>query len=271
MTSYSVGHRPSAVGYMARRTAERNAQFALPHFSSGCSLLDCGCGPGSITLGLAAHVAPGHVTGIDREPTQVELARTNASVAGLNNVSFEVADVRSLPFADEQFDLVFCHTVLCHLANPEIAVSEMHRVLKRGGCIAIRDIIASRCIYWPESAKLLRGEALLQKVMLHAGADPDYGARLGCLLSNAGFSRVFMSASYDLPRTLEEKQAYFAGEGDLLENSDMGDVCVAQGWTSREELAEIAAEWRRFGARPDALFALPFGEAIGWKVATSGF
>jgi ubiquinone/menaquinone biosynthesis C-methylase UbiE len=266
MNKYSVGHRPSAIGYMARRTAERNAQFALPYFLSGSSLLDCGCGPGSITLGLARHVAPGHVTGIDLEPSQVELARANAREAGLGNTCFEVANVCSLPFADEQFDLVFCHTVLCHLANAETAVSEMHRVLKRGGCIAIRDIMASRCVYWPESAKLLRGEALLQKVISHAGGDPDCGATLGRLLHEAGFSRVFMSASYDLARTLEEKPSYFASEGNLVENSAMGDICVAQGWVSREELSEIAEEWRRFGNMPDTLFALPFGEAIGWKV-----
>jgi SAM-dependent methyltransferase len=156
--------------------------------------------------------------------------------------------------------------VLCHLANAATAISEMHRVLKCGGCIAVRDIIASRCIYWPESAELLRGEMLIEKVISHAGGDPDCGATLGRLLSDAGFSRVFMSASYDLPRTLEEKPGYFGSEGDLLENSAIGDICVAQGWTSQEELAEIAAEWRRFGDRPDALFALPFGEAIGWKV-----
>jgi SAM-dependent methyltransferase len=266
MTSYSVGHRPAAIGYMARRTAERNAQFALSHFSSGGSLLDCGCGPGSITLGLARHVAPGQVSGIDLEPSQVELARANAAEAGLSNVSFEVADVCLLPFADEQFDLVFCHTVLCHLANAETATSEMHRVLKRGGCIAIRDIIASRCIYWPESAKLLRGEVLLQKVIAHAGGDRDCGVRLGRLLSVAGFNDVFMSASYDLPRSLAEKRVYFASEGDLIENSAMGEACVAQGWASREELSEIAAEWRSFGNMPDTLFALPFGEALGWKM-----
>jgi SAM-dependent methyltransferase len=250
---------------MARRTVERNAQFALPYFSSGRSLLDCGCGPGSITLGLARHLAPGHVTGIDLESSQVELARANAREAGISNACFDVADVCSLPFADEQFDLVFCHTVLCHLANAEIAVSEMRRVLKPGGCIALRDIIASRCVHWPENDKLLRGEALIQKVISHAGGDPDCGVRLGRLLSQAGFSDVFTSASYDVPRTLAEKPAYFASEGDLLENSMIADASVAQGWATRNELAEIAAEWRRSGTMPDALFALPFGEAIGWR------
>ncbi|HTN96039.1 MAG TPA: hypothetical protein VL101_03595, partial [Nordella sp.] len=149
---------------------------------------------------------------------------------------------------------------------PARAIAEMRRVLRRGGCIAIRDIIASRCIYTPESAQLLRGEALMQKVILHAGGDPDRGAQLGRLLCEAGFRGVFMTASYDLARTPAEKPDYYACEGDLLRSSALADICLAQGWASEHELVEIAEEWRRFGNMSDTLFALPFGEAIGWKL-----
>jgi 2-polyprenyl-3-methyl-5-hydroxy-6-metoxy-1,4-benzoquinol methylase len=51
----------------ATRTASRQAAFALPYLRSGMNLLDVGCGPGTITLGLAQAVAPGHVTGIDHD------------------------------------------------------------------------------------------------------------------------------------------------------------------------------------------------------------
>jgi SAM-dependent methyltransferase len=265
MTSYSIGYQPAAVNYMVRRTVERNAQFALPHLASGCSLLDCGCGPGSITLGLAKRAAPGAVIGVDLEVSQVEIARASAEAEGLANVSFEVADIYALPFEDERFDMVFCHTVLCHLTKPERAISEMRRVLKPGGCIAVRDIIATGCLYWPKSQKILRGEALIQRVISHAGGDPDRGIALGRLLLEAGFSDVFLSASYDTARTLEEKRTCFRAEGALVENSAMSDIWLAQGWTRREELSEIAEEWRKFGDMPDTLFALPFGEAIGWK------
>jgi ubiquinone/menaquinone biosynthesis C-methylase UbiE len=50
---------------MVRRTVETNASFVPPHLRPGLSVLDCGCGPGSITVGLAGRVAPGQVVGID--------------------------------------------------------------------------------------------------------------------------------------------------------------------------------------------------------------
>jgi ubiquinone/menaquinone biosynthesis C-methylase UbiE len=53
---------------LTRRTAAREGAFFLPHLRPGMRVLDCGCGPGSITVGLAAAVAPGQAVGIDLEP-----------------------------------------------------------------------------------------------------------------------------------------------------------------------------------------------------------
>ena len=52
-------------GRLERRTAARSAAFLLPHLRPGMRLLDFGCGPGSITVGLAGVVAPGEVVGVD--------------------------------------------------------------------------------------------------------------------------------------------------------------------------------------------------------------
>lgn len=68
------------------------AGFFLPQLKAGMDLLDAGCGPGSITLGLARAVAPGKVIGIDIEDSQFEQARATAQREQLN-VEFRKASV----------------------------------------------------------------------------------------------------------------------------------------------------------------------------------
>src|SRR5436853_4687301 len=86
---YTIGYSERLRNLMARRTASACAGFLIPYLRPGMALLDCGCGPGSITLDLAEVVAPGAVIGVDREPTQIAVARELAVERGLTNVSFE--------------------------------------------------------------------------------------------------------------------------------------------------------------------------------------
>jgi len=89
---------------IAGRTADVHGAFFQPYLEVGMSILDCGCGPGSITLGLAETVSPGPVTGIDLEESQVQLARKSAAETDLINVTFERNDVYDLPYDDNGFD-----------------------------------------------------------------------------------------------------------------------------------------------------------------------
>src|SRR5690348_4798488 len=92
-------HRPAH----ARRTAERNAAFFLSELRPGMSLLDIGCGPGSITAGLAARVAPGRTVGIDIDPATLPSAAERAA-AGASNLDFRPGNAYDLPFRDGTFD-----------------------------------------------------------------------------------------------------------------------------------------------------------------------
>ena len=130
------------------RTANRQAAFVLPYLRPGMSLLDVGCGPGTITLGLAQAVAPGLVTGIDHDRAHIEAAQERAAAQGVTNVTFQIGDALSLPFEDGTLDAAFENNMFTHLAqNAARAAGELYRVLKPRGFLAARDVDAEAVVW----------------------------------------------------------------------------------------------------------------------------
>lgn len=97
------------------------------------SLLDVGCGTGVVAI-TAAQLGL-DCKGIDLSPVLIEHAKKNASIAGVQ-VKFEEGDVESLPYLDNTFDAVLSQFGHMFAPRPQIAMSEMLRVLKPGGIIA---------------------------------------------------------------------------------------------------------------------------------------
>ncbi|HJU65577.1 MAG TPA: class I SAM-dependent methyltransferase [Gemmatimonadaceae bacterium] len=95
----------------------------------GVRVLDIACGPGAATAAAAARGAD--ATGVDFSATMVEIARHAHP-----GVRFQEGDAESLPFADGAFDAAIMSFGLLHLARPEQAVAEAHRVLRAGGRFA---------------------------------------------------------------------------------------------------------------------------------------
>ena len=89
--NYAGGYDPALLRGLARREVRREASFLVPHLLPAMRVLDCGCGPGSITLGLAELVTFGEVVGIDIEAGQLEIGREEARRRCLTNVRFEQA------------------------------------------------------------------------------------------------------------------------------------------------------------------------------------
>src|SRR5436305_15099046 len=112
LEQYTIGYGDAADRWMRQRTAAVDAAFFLPHLWRGARVLDVGCGPGSITVGLAETVAPGEVIGVDCEPLQIERAAALAEGRALTNLHFEVASAYELPYPDASFDAVFAHFLL---------------------------------------------------------------------------------------------------------------------------------------------------------------
>src|SRR5665213_1303064 len=136
---YTHGHHDSVLRSHRWRTADNSAAYLLPHLHPGLDLLDVGCGPGTITVDLAARVAPGSVVGIDASAEVIAEARSVADREATSNVTFRVGDVFALPFDDGSYDVVHAHQVLQHVGDPVAALAEMRRVCRPGGLVAARD------------------------------------------------------------------------------------------------------------------------------------
>ncbi len=145
---YTHGHHESVLRSHRWRTAENSAAYLLPHLAPDAKVLDVGCGPGTITMGLADRVPQGHVTGIDAAPEIIEQAREAGRRPA--NLDFATGDVYALDYPDDAFDVVHAHQVLQHLGDPVRALREMRRVTKPGGLVAVRDGDFGGMTWYPE-------------------------------------------------------------------------------------------------------------------------
>lgn len=262
--TYERALRQAQMPAHARRTAAANAAFFLPRLRPGMRLLDCGCGPGRITAGLAEAVAPGTAIGIDAGSAAIDAARSAEAATG--NLRFAVADVLALPFPDAAFDAVFAHALLQHLRDPLAALREMRRVLKPGGVIAVADADHDGSIIAPHDPLLEDSMHVLRELRERSGGgDPRIGKRLRLLLHEAGFVRVTASATAACEGTDVAVGLTGEWQAGYLEAPAIGGRAVALGLATADELRSMAAAWHAWGAHPGAFWARFWCEATAFR------
>ena len=236
----------SAGDFMARRSAGTHAAFALPLMRPGMRLLDCGCGPGSITLGLAERIRPGGIVGIDCQGEQLRQANEKAVERNLN-AAFIQANVYELPFGAAEFDGVFSHALFEHLARPTAALMELRRVMKPGAFIALRSPDWGGFVLDPWNDDVSAAIHAYRDLQIEKGSDVMAGRKLGTWLRATGFHHVTPSASYEIYPSTRLIADHLARE---LEQNH------------QEAGAFILREWAE---KPGAMFAQSWFEAVGWK------
>lgn len=249
---------------MVRRSAEKQPAFLLPHLRPGMSLLDCGCGPGSITIGLARVVAPGAVVGVDIDPGEVERSRQLAAEQGVANVRFETGNVYELPFADGTFDAGFSNALLDHLRDPIGALREMRRVLKADGILGVRTADRDGYLLAPADPLLEKFGEWGELRKNAQGVRVRIGKNIRAMLREAGFARTEALASYDCYGSAEEVRGLAeSGIAGLLASLRRNQA-TTDGGPDQTEVEAVAAAWRAWGESPDAFFAMSFCEGLGW-------
>lgn len=249
MTTYTHGHQESVLRSHRWRTAANSAAYLLPHLQPGMTLLDVGCGPGTITADLATLV--GKVTGIDPSASVIEDA--TKAFPGLD---LRVGDVFE---HNGHYDVVHAHQVLQHLSDP---VAALRKMASLGDLVAARDGDYSAFTWGPDDASISRWLEIYLAVTRHNGAEANAGRHLLRWAHEAGLTDTAFSWSawtYATPEAL----AFWCGVwADRCIDSSFAQQAVDYGITSTSELAGVARGWRAFATNPDAVFVVPSGEIL---------
>lgn len=259
---YTHGHHDSVLTSHRTRTAQNSAAYLLPHLTPGRRLLDVGCGPGTISVDLAARVAPGEVVALDREAGVLAEVAHLAAERELTNVTTTPGDIYGLDYEDDVFDVVHAHQVLQHLSDPVAALVEMRRVTRPGGLVAVRDADYAAMTWYPLDPRLDRWLEIYHAVARANGAEPDAGRRLLSWARAAGFTEITPSAATWTFADPDDRAWWGGTWSERTTSSDVAEQAVAAGVASREELEDIAAGWRDWLSGPDAWFSVLHGEIL---------
>ena len=259
---YTHGHHESVLRSHRWRTAENSAGYLLAHLSAGDRLLDVGCGPGTITIDLASRVAPGPVIGIDMSEEVVAEAARAAADAGCVNVSFARGDAYVIDAGDSSFDVVHAHQVLQHLGDPIAALTEMRRVLRPGGLLAVRDSDYGAFVWAPDDHRLDRWMQLYHRLTERNGAQADAGRWLPAWVAAAGFVDARVSSSTWTFADPADRTWWGQLWAERVRHSSFATQATESGLSDELELDDIAAAFETWVDVPNAVFVVVHVEVL---------
>ena len=236
---YTPGHSANATAFMAARSFGSHGEFIRPYLAPGMKVLDCGCGPGAISVGLAEAVGPaGHVTGVDFGESQIAVAKARSTP----NLTFRVGSVYELPFEDSTFDLVFSHALFEHLADAIRGVTEIRRILRPGGLAGLCSPDWGGFILSPTDDQVETAIARCRMLQEKNGGQTCAGRQLGSWLTAGGLAPQKIHGRYECypdSRLIAEYlalQLERAGDiesGRVLRNwATLACTMFAQAWVS---------------------------------------
>jgi SAM-dependent methyltransferase len=213
--------------------------------SPGERVLDIGCGPGFYCVELAEEVgSAGSVVGIDSSPAMLSLAAARS--AGHAGIELRQGDAVSLPVDDADFDAALCVQVLEYVADPTVALREMHRALRPGGRLVVWDVdwatVSQHALDSELSARVLR--AWDQHL-----SDPSLPRTLAAQMRSAGFEQVAMQA-HPFASCEFDPETYGVALLPLV-----AQFVVGRDGITEEHAQAWVAEQQQLGARGEYYFA----------------
>ncbi|HTX30733.1 MAG TPA: methyltransferase domain-containing protein [Solirubrobacteraceae bacterium] len=247
-------YRRPALGFWDRWGTATVARLPL---SAGDAVLDVCCGAGASALPAAEAVAPnGRVVGLDLAEPLLALARQRAADLGLSNASFRAGDATASGYQSSSFDAVVCVFGVFFAADMAAFVSEMWRLVRPGGTLAITTWGPDWCepassIFW-ESVREI--EPKLCRAF-NPWDEITTAPALADLLARGGISDATIEATSGEHHELERAEDFW----DIVLGSGFRGTVDALSGEQREALREhVVGELRSRGVtelRNDVVFA----------------
>lgn len=225
---------------------QRESVMAMLQPQLGEQALDIGCGPGFTTEALALAVGSGgSVLGVDVAPPMLALAQRRCSA--LPQVSFGLADVTRLPYADASFDISLASQVYEYVPEIDAALKELARVIRPGGRVVLVDTD------WESAVWASHDETRMRRVIDTWNEHiphPQLPRSLKRRLQQAGFSEVRVEVVPML--NLEyHRHTYSIGMMGL-----MGNFAEGRNGLSATDIAAWRADAEAMGAEDNYFFSL---------------
>ena len=265
---YTMGYSDVILETQLRATAESSAAFLLPYLRPGLRVLDFGCGPGTISVGLAKAVEPGEMHGVDMGEAEIGMARSIATSQGQDNAIFHVGDVTDLEFEDGFFDVAHCRSVLMHVPDTAAVLSEVKRVLKPGGLIACREMICESAFTHPDFGIMRRSWDMFEDLVAADDGHPQMGKDLKRHVLEAGFVDVRMTGSFSTYSSPEEVASIYRLISQWLLSSEVAEAAIKYGASSETLVNDLQTAYERWKDHPGAMFTFAYGEVIASNPAS---
>ena len=202
----------------------------------GNRCLDLGCGIGGSTRSIASRLGnSSELVGVDVDPGLIDAARKISAEQGLA-ITFQQGDANELEFEDQSFDSVFARSLLMHMSDPEKTISEMLRVCKPGGVVAVQEGDLETVYCYPRSWAYEKLPELYSKLV----QDPLIGRKLWALFHELGYSSVNVAVDPILELEGNEFKRY-----TRLSFESIIPALIENGFAKEEECRKICEELRR--------------------------
>jgi ubiquinone/menaquinone biosynthesis C-methylase UbiE len=249
--TYIHGTEPSEQERLAALNRMTNAAFVrFLEVPAGARVLEVGSGLGLLAVDVASAADGVHVVGIEMSSDQIAAAATSP------RVTYRQGDAHTIDFADASFDLVYARYLLEHVAKPDVVLSEMRRVVRPGGPVAVCENDISLIRFDPPCPAFDRAWDLFLRYQATLGGDGVIGRRLYRLFRAAGLTHIELSVQPEVH--WYGSPGYAAWVRNII-----GNLESARRGIDETALNEAVAELTALAQRKDASSVFVWNRARG--------